>query len=183
MPAPNADSTDKSITYWARAIGAARSGNVPEARKNIAELETIRREMLKKKKPIYAQFAENAQKEAEAWVAHAVGNDDEAIKTLRALAESEEATGDESEGIPAREMLADLLLDAKHPEQALAEYETDLKFNPNRFNGLYGAARAAEMAGKSDRAATYYSQLVKNCEGSSSDRPELGEAKALLARK
>ncbi len=182
-PAPNADSTDKSITYWARAIGAARSGDVSEARKNIVELESIRQEMLKKKKPTYAQFAENAQKEAEAWVAHAEGKDDEAIKTLRALAEGEESTGEEPNGIPAREMLADLLLDAKHSEQALAEYETDLKFNPNRFNGLYGAATAAEMAGKSEKAATYYSQLVKNCDGSSSDRPELGKAKALLARK
>ena len=54
-PAPNADSTDKAITYWARAIGAARAGNVAEARKNIAELETIRQEMLKKKKSTYAQ--------------------------------------------------------------------------------------------------------------------------------
>ena len=80
--------------------------------------------------------------------------DEEAIKTLRAIAEEEESTGDEPEDIPAREMLADLLLEAKHPDQALAEYETDLKFNPNRFNGLYGAASAAEMAGKNEKAAT-----------------------------
>ncbi len=181
-PAPSADSTDKAITYWARAIGAARSGNVAEARKNIAELETIRQEMLKKKKTTYAQYVEDAQKEAGAWVAHAEGKDDEAIKTLRAIAEGEESTGDEPEGIPAREMLADLLLETKHPEQALAEYETDLKFNPNRFNGLYGAASAAEMAGKNEKASTYYAQLVKVCAGSNSDRPELGKAKALVAQ-
>ncbi len=82
------------------------------------------------------------------------------------IAEGEESTGDEPEDIPAREMLADLLLEAKHPEQALAEYEADLKFNPNRFNGLYGAASAAEMAGKNEKAADYYAQLVKNCAGS-----------------
>ncbi len=182
-PAANADSTDKAITYWARAIGAARAGNVSEARKNIAELEAIRGEMLKKKKPTYAQYVEDAQKEAAAWVAHAEGKDDEAIKALHALAEGEESTGDEPEDIPSRELLADLLLETKHPEQALMEYETDLKFNPNRFNGLYGAASAAEMAGKNEKATTYYAQLVKICAGSNSDRPELGRAKALLAQK
>ena len=182
-PAAKADSTDKSITYWARAIGAAREGNLPEARKNIAELETIRQEMLKKKKSTYAQYVEDAQKEAAAWLVHAEGKDDEAIKALRAIAEGEESSGDEPEDIPAREMLADLLLEAKHPEQALTEYEADLKFNPNRFNGLYGAATAAEMAGKTEKATTYYAQLVKNCAGGNSERPELGKAKALMAEK
>ena len=182
-PAVGADSTDKAITYWARAIGAARVGNAPEARKSISELDKIRKEMLKNKKPTYAQFVEDAQKRAEAWVAHTEGKDEEALKALRTIAEGEESTGDEPEDIPAREMLADLLLEAKHPEQALTEYETDLKFNPNRFNGLYGAARAAEMAGKNVQATTYYAQLVKMCAGSDSERPELGKAKALLAHK
>jgi tetratricopeptide (TPR) repeat protein len=181
-PAPGADSGDKAITYWARAIGAARSGNTAEARRDIAELESIRQEMLKNKKSSWAQVVEDAQKEAEAWVAHAEGKDEEAVKTLRGIAEEEESTGDEPEDIPAREMLADLLLETRHPEQALAEYETDLKFNPNRFNGLYGAASAAEAAGKNEKAATYYAQLVKVCAGSSSDRPELGRAKALVAK-
>src|ERR1700690_556626 len=147
-PAPGADSGDKAITYWARAIGAARSGDVAEARKDVAELESLRQEMQKKKKTSWAHVVEGAQKEAGAWVAHAEGKDEEAVKTLRAIAEEEESTGDEPEDIPAREMLADLLLETKHPEQALAEFETALKFNPNRFNGLYGAARAAEMSGQ-----------------------------------
>ena len=80
-------------------------------------------------------------------------------------------------------MLADMLLESNHPEQALAEYETDLKFNPNRFDGLYGAAHAAELAGKNAEANTYYAQLVKVCNGSGSDRPELSHAKSLLAQK
>jgi tetratricopeptide (TPR) repeat protein len=181
-PAPGADSGDKAITYWARAIGAARAGNAAEARQDIAELESIRQEMLKKKKTSWAQAVGDDQKEASAWVAHAEGKDEEAIKTLRAIAEEEESTGSEPEDIPAREMLADLLLETKHPDQALAEYETDLRFNPNRFNGLYGAASSAEMAGKNEKAAAYFSQLVKVCAGSNSDRPELGRAKALRAK-
>ena len=181
-PAAGADSSDKAITYWARAIGAARSGKTEEARKDIAEMESLRKEMLKNKKKSWASVVEDGQKEAGAWVAHAEGKDEEAIKALRALAEDEESTGSEPEDIPAREMLADLLLEAKHPDLALAEYETDLKFNPNRFNGLYGAANAAEQAGKNEKAAAYYAQLVKSCGGSNSDRPELGRAKALVAK-
>jgi tetratricopeptide (TPR) repeat protein len=181
-PAPGADGGDKAITYWARAIGAARAGKTEEARKNIAEMESIRKEMLKNKKKSWAQVIESDQKEAGAWVAHAEGKDEEAVKTLRELAEEEESTGSEPEDIPAREMLADLLVETKHADQALTEYETDLKFNPNRFNGLYGAASAAEQAGKNEKASTYYAQLVKSCDGSNSDRPELGRAKALVAK-
>jgi tetratricopeptide (TPR) repeat protein len=81
-------------------------------------------------------------------------------------------------------MIADMLLEMKQPEQALAEYKTDLKFYPNRFNGLYGAARAAEMAGQTSQATEYYAVLVKTCEGSTSERPELAKAKqAVVARK
>ncbi len=87
------------------------------------------------------------------------------------------------EGIPTREMIAEILLEAKRPQQALAEYQTDLKLNPNRFNGLYGAARAAEAAGKQSDANEYYAMLVKTCAGGNSTRPELSRAKELLAKK
>jgi hypothetical protein len=99
------------------------------------------------------------------------------------MADKQDSLGEEPQGIPVREMIAEILLEAKRPVQALAEYKTDLKFNPNRFNGLYGAARAAEDAGQQATAAEYYSLLVKDCAGSNSTRPELGRAKQLLAQK
>jgi len=182
-PVPEAHDGVNSITHWARAIGAARNGNVADARKDVAEIEAIHNSVLGKKKMDVAESVEQDRQEAAAWVAHAEGNNDEAIKTLRTIAEKEEAEGDEPLAIPAREMLADMLIEMNRPEQALAEYEADLKFNPNRFNGLYGAARAAELAGKSDKSNSYYAQLVKTCAGSNSDRPELSRAKALLAQK
>jgi len=80
------------------------------------------------------------------------------------MADKEDALGDEPQGIPTREMIADILLDTKHPQQGLAEYQTDLKLNPNRFNGLYGAARAAEEAGKQSEANEYYALLLKDCD-------------------
>jgi tetratricopeptide (TPR) repeat protein len=182
-PVDGAVPGDRAITYWARGIGQARSGHSAEARKEIAELETIRKTLLEKKRNWLAGLVDQGRQEVAAWVAHVDGRDDEAIKTLRALAEKEEQTGEEPSGIPAREMLADLLVEMNRPDQALAEYEADLKFNPNRFNGLYGAAHAAEMAGKTEKANAYYAQVVKLCDGCNSDRPELNRAKALLAQK
>ena len=180
---PGAETGDNSITYWARTIGAARTGNVADARKDLAEIENVHAALLKQKKATLAAAVEQDRQEAAAWVAHAEGDNDDAIRTLRTIAEKEEAEGHEPLAIPAREMLADMLLDMNHPEQALAEYEADLKFYPNRFNGLYGAARAAEMAGKSEKSNGYYARLVKICDGSTSDRSELNRAKALLAQK
>ena len=181
-PPPGADEGDNSITYWARAIGAARSGDFAGARKDVAELAAIEKSLLEKNKKYWAEVVADSRREAEAWIAHSEGKNEEAIKTLRTIAEKEEATGDEPGAIPAREMLADLLLEMNRTQQALVEYEADLKFNPNRFNGLYGAARAAEMAGQNVKADAYYAELVKSCAGSDSSRPELSRAKKLLAK-
>jgi len=74
-------------------------------------------------------------------------------------------------------MLGDMLLDQNKPEEALAEYQASLKNDPGRFDSLYAAARAAELAGKHDKANEYYSALVKNCHGSKSQRSELQHAR------
>ncbi|MGB0042014.1 MAG: hypothetical protein WBP91_02475, partial [Terriglobales bacterium] len=185
MPNPDATGGDGSITYWARAIGAARSGNVAQARADIEHIAAIHKSLIDQKKKSFAEAVEQDRKEATAWLDHAEGRNDAAIASLRAIAEKQEASGDESDyQPPAREMLADMLLDMKHPEQALAEYKTSLKFFPNRFNSLYGAARAAEMTGQTSEATEYYAVLVKTCEGGSSARPELTKAKqAVVALK
>jgi hypothetical protein len=174
---------DHDITHWARAIGAARSGDLTQAHKDLREIESLRQKALAEKKTEVAEGMEQDYQEAEAWILHAEGEDDKAAGILRTLADKNDKLGDEPGWIPAREMLADLLLEAKHPQQALAEYQTDLKLNPNRFNGLYGAARAAESAGKHGDANEYYTLLLKTCEGGGSTRPELSHAKELLARK
>jgi len=182
-PVPGAHPGDLLITYWAQTIGAARSGNAAQARNDLKQIDDLRQKMLAEKKTDEAEGATMNYQEAEAWVLHAEGKDDEAVAILRPLADKNDKLGDEPEGIPAREMLADLLLEAKRPQQALVEYQTDLKLNPNRFNGLYGAARAAEAAGKQSDATEYYALLLKTCEGGNSTRPELSHAKELLAKK
>ncbi len=184
-PVPDAQPGDSSTTSWARAIGAARSGNLTQARTDIEHIDAIHKTLLDQKKKSTAEAVEQDRQEAAAWLDHAEGRNDAAIAALRTIAEKQEASGDESNGeTPAREMLADMLLEMKRPEQALAEYKTSLKFFPNRFNGLYGAAQAAEMAGQASEATEYYAVLIKTCEGSNSARPELAKAKqAVLAQK
>jgi tetratricopeptide (TPR) repeat protein len=182
-PVPKAQTGMDAVVYWARAIGAARSGNAAQAGKDIEELESTRKALVEQKKKGFAYQVEQERKEAQAWLDFAQGKGDSAVLTLRSIAEQEEAEGEETGSFPARELLADMLLEMKRPEQALAEYEKDLKFNPNRFNGLYGAAHAAEMAGKTQQANSYYGQLIKACDGSGSGRPELAHARSLLAQK
>jgi tetratricopeptide (TPR) repeat protein len=181
---PKADPGDRAYTYWAKTIGSARSGDLAGAKKNLAEIETIHKDYVASKKPYIAEWTEMLYREASAWVLHGEAKDEAATAVLHKVADHEDAVGEEQTSMPAREMLADMLLEMKRPDQALAEYQGDLKFNPKRFNGLYGAAQAAEMAGQASQATEYYAVLVKTCAGSSSERPELAKAKqAVVAQK
>jgi hypothetical protein len=172
-------------TFWARAIGAARSGDVKEAASAVKRLEQLIADGAKRRgnrsdsgsseKPADVQ-------EANAWLAFALGKHDEAIAELRAAADHEDKNGGEGVGIPAREMLADMFLELKRPTEALAEYKTDLQNSPNRFDGLLGAARASQALGDASAAQSYYAKLTQICVAGA-DRPELAEAKTYSAQK
>jgi tetratricopeptide (TPR) repeat protein len=181
-PVEVAGTAEYSMIYWARAIGSAHLHKPDDVRKDLAEIERIHKKQVAEKSD-FADAVEDDRKVAEAWLAFAEGKDGDAVEALRPIAAKEDSLGDEPEGIPAREMMADILLEAKRPQQALAEYQTDLKLHPNRFDGLYGAARAAEAAGQQSDASQYYALLLKVCDGSSSTRPELSRARELVATK
>jgi tetratricopeptide (TPR) repeat protein len=172
---------DAAVTFLARAIGAARSGQLTDARKDVDQVRSIAKTLSDKKNKDESDFLDRQIAEPLAWIAHAEGKDDDAIQLMRALADKETDGMSQTGYLPAHEVLADLLVEAKRPQQALVEYQTDLKLNPNRFNGLYGAARAAEAAGKQDDANESYALLLKVCDGSSSTRSELGRARELVA--
>jgi tetratricopeptide (TPR) repeat protein len=179
-----AGDSDQAVTLTARAIGSARGGNPDEARKSIVQLEGIQKKLAtdKKKDPGEHRAITDELTIAKAWLAHAEGKYDEAIRMLRPLANEEEGEAESSEGIPVHEMLGDMLLESKRPTEALAEYETTLKSNPGRFNSLYGAAQAAQAAGNHEKAKGYYAQLIKNCEGSASERAELRLAREEIGK-
>ena len=122
---------------------------------------------------------------AEAWMLWAQGQKAEALKAMAAAAALEDTTEKSAvtPGPLAPELLGDMLLEANQPAQALKEYETGLQKEPNRFRSVYGAGRAAELAGNAQKARTYYAQLVKICErGERQSRTELARAVGYLAK-
>jgi hypothetical protein len=185
LPAPAIRKNWQDTTYWARAIGAARSGDITAAEADVKELIQLVADREKRaRKSGYGVSTEKASdlREAEAWLAFAKGKSDGALQELRAAADHQDKNGGESVGIPAREMLADMLVELKRPTDALVEYKAVLKNSPNRFDGLLGAARSAQATGDAGGAQSFYAKLAEVC-GPSADRPELAEAKTYLAQK
>ncbi len=174
--------------HFARALGAARSGDVTLARQEVEKLTVIRQALSEIKNDYdWAKQVEIHRRAAAAWLALADGRREEALQLMLAAAELDDLTDKHpvtpGSLIPAREQLADLLLELNRPADALKEFETSLGNAPNRFNGVYGAAKAALALGDQRKAQTYFSQLVKICPQADSARPELEEAKVSLGRK
>ena len=182
-PAKNAPPHLQRITHWAQTIGSAQMGDVGATRRNAQKFDAAE-EATRKSKYAYVLDGPNSMRgEVHAWLAFAERNNDEALRQMRQVADTQDKVGKQEVDIPAREMLADMLLQLNQPEQALVEYEKSMKIDPNRFNGLAGAARAAELAHQPAKANSYYAQLLKNCDdGKNSDRPELRSAKMVLAK-
>ena len=182
-PPAGAEPHDQAISYWARAVAAGHLRDVPAARKAVTQFDAMIEATRTGPQPFLVNRMATNRDEARAWLAFAEGKNDEAIALLRKVADEQDQKGKGEVELPAREMLADILIEINRPQGALAEYEKSLRTDPNRFNGLYGAARAAEQSDQPGKAASYYAQLLKNCENApDSDRPELARARTLLAR-
>ncbi len=184
-PAANTPPHLQMITYWARTIGSAHLSDVDATRLNARKFDEAE-EATRKSKYAYAlegKRSSYAHKEVHAWLAFVEKKNDEAIEQMREVAELQDQGGKAEVDIPAREMLAEMLLDLKQPESALGEYEKSMKIDPNRFNGLAGAAQAAAMGHQAAKANSYYGKLLKNCDGGKhSERPELQSAKTEVAK-
>ncbi|HEX9669936.1 MAG TPA: hypothetical protein VGC93_10680, partial [Thermoanaerobaculia bacterium] len=175
-----------ALHHFARALGAARSGDAAAARTALGEIERLHA-ALRQAPPAgpydWAGQVEALRLAAAGWAARAEGKDDEAVRLLTAAADLEDRVGKHpvSPGavLPARELLADLLLEQGKAAAALAEYEAVLRSAPGRFNALYGAARAAELAGNAAAARERYGALVALC--AAGERDELRRAREFLA--
>jgi tetratricopeptide (TPR) repeat protein len=170
--------------YWARTIAAGHLHRAAEARHDLSTYDALMEEVRKGR---HAYFAEGTGAKIErgellAWTAFADGRLPEAFEHMRASADLQDLVGQGEVDIPAREMLADILLEANRPKEALAEYQQALKLSPNRFNGLYNAGRAAEATGDSATARRYFAALLASTEdGAHSTRPEIARAKQFLS--
>ncbi|HXW91347.1 MAG TPA: hypothetical protein VEK33_12440 [Terriglobales bacterium] len=175
------DDGDSSLTYKARAIAAARLGDLQTAKLNLRALDDLHAKLLKKKVRGPANAVDQDHRAILAWIDHAESKNDEALELLQELARNDGGLFATDGDIPAHEMMGDMLLDMNRPEQALLEYESELKVSPNRFNSLYGAGHAAEVGNHPAKAAAYYRQLLTVCAGGSSSRFELAHAQEFLS--
>jgi tetratricopeptide (TPR) repeat protein len=180
-PPAGISSQAEAITYWAHAVAAGHLHDQAAARNAVEQYKAALETTKKGKHPYAAEGMQHDLNEALAWQAFADNRIDDAVRQMREVADEQDAVGKGEVELPAREMLADMLLEAKRYDEALTAYKTSMKVDPNRFNGLYGAARAAQGAGHTEQAAEYYAKLVENC-GSSHQRPELAEARAALSQ-
>jgi hypothetical protein len=175
----------EAIVWFARGVGAARGGNVAAAREAVDKLTAIQKGLVEGKSAYWATQVEVQRLAAAGWLARAEKKDDEAVGLLRSAADLEDSTEKHpvtpGSVVPAREMLADLLLELSRPADALREFEASLKTAPGRFNGVFGAARAAEAAGDRGKARALYSQLLELGKAADPSRAELKTARAFLA--
>ena len=186
QPTPSNFPFTEAMTHFARALGAARSGNPAAAQADIERITALRDELKAKKNAYWANEVEVMRLSSLAWTALMQKKSDEALELMRQAADSE----DKSEKnivtpgrlLPARELLGDMLLELKRPGDALTAYEAAQVREPNRFRTLYGAGHAAAQAGNREKARQYFSKLIELA-GSGDARPEVDKARQYLAGK
>jgi tetratricopeptide (TPR) repeat protein len=174
----------EAMLSFARSLGAAQTGDIPGAQAEIAKLQSLENKLLEAKDSYWANQVEVQRLGAAGILAHVQGDDKKAIELARAAADLD-ATMDKHPAtpaavLPARELLADLLLELNEPGAALKEYAQALRNDPNRFRSILGRARAAKQLGDIAASRDAYQKLVALSTSAVSERPELSEAKAFL---
>jgi tetratricopeptide (TPR) repeat protein len=178
----------EAITHFARALGSARSGDPAKARADIGRLTAVENEL----RQIQEGYDWSTQVEVQrlaalAWVEHAEGDQQRALRSMQAAADLEDKTEKHpvtpGPVLPARELLGELLMELDQPAGALPEFEKALQTSPNRFNAIYGAGRAAELSRDRKRADERYSELLQLCEHAEAQRLEIQNARAFLQRR
>jgi len=176
----------QAMTHFARALGAARSGNADPAKADIAKLNELRDKLIASKDGYWSEQVDIQSKVASAWLLSAEGKHDEALKAMSAAADAEEATEKHpvTPGVPrpARELYGVMLMERGKPKEALAAFEATLKKEPNRLNAYIGAAAAAEKAGDNAKAREYYRQVVAIAANADKTRTEIADARAHLEK-
>jgi tetratricopeptide (TPR) repeat protein len=185
QPPAGAPPESQTSTYWARLIADGHLKDAQAAKADLAKYDSLVAEVKKGKHPWYVEGT-GPQIEygvVRAWSAYAEGASEKALSMIREAPDLQDKVGQGEVDIPAREMLADMLLELHRPQDALVEYDHDLRLSPNRLNGLYSAGMAAEAAGDKARAVQYYTTLLKVTDnGAHSQRPEIAHAKIFLEK-
>ncbi len=175
----------EAITSFARALGAARMGNVAAAEQEAQRLEAQHKALVEARNNYWATEVEVQRIAVAAWIAKAKGLHDEALRLMRAAADREDRSEKHivtpGRVVPARELLGEMLMDLKQPAAALKEFEQSQMREPNRLRGYAGAAAAADAAGQRDKARAHYAKLVELTRDADTPLPEITRAKTYLA--
>jgi len=175
-----------AVTYFARALGAARSGKPDAAQGEVAKLAELRDKLREAKDAYWSEIVDIQRQVATAWLLHAEGKQDEALKAMSAAADAEDRT--EKHPVtpgplaPARELYGAMLLERGMAKEALAAFEATLKKEPHRLGATLGAAQAAEKVGDAVNARQHYAAAVALAENADPARPEIAAARAYLAK-
>ena len=177
----------QAMTYFARAVGAARSGDPAAAKADIAKLGELQDKLVQAKDAYWAVQVDIQRQIATAWVLYAEGKRDEALSAMSAAADAEDKTEKHpvTPGVPkpAREFYAGMLLESGMPKEALVAFEATLKTEPNRLDAYVGAAKAAEKAGDPAKAREYYEKVVTVGSDADKTRADVNDARVFLAKK
>jgi len=183
---PNPLANVQAITHFARALGAARAGNPEAAKADIAKLAELRDKLRAAKDAYWAEQVDIQSQVATAWVLHAEGKYEDALKAMSAAADAEDKTEKHpvtpGVPIPARELYGTMLLDRGKAAEALTAFEATIKKEPNRFGAYVGAAKAAAKAGDAAKARQYFAKVVELSADGDENRTEVAEARAFKAK-
>ena len=178
----------EAITWFARGLASARLGQPKAAYDAATALKNIRERLAKSGENYWALQVEIQEREVTAWARMAEGEKDDALRQMESAAKMEDGT--EKSAVtpgplaPARELYGEMLLAANQPAAALEQFEATMKKEPGRFRALYGAGKAARLAGNTDASRRHFQELVRVCEhGDRPGRPELREAEKAVAQK
>src|SRR5258708_16466897 len=176
-----------AITHFARALGAARSGNLDAAKTDIAKLGDLREQLRQARDEYWSEQVDIQWQTATAWLLYAEGKHDDALNAMSAAADAEDKTEKSvvTPGalVPARELYGVMLLEHGRPKEALAAFEATLKKEPNRLGATVGAAKAAEKAGDNAKAREYYKKVVTIAGDADTSRTEVSDARAALEKR
>jgi hypothetical protein len=175
-----------AITHFARALGAARSGELEPAKADIARLAELRDQLRQANEAYWAEQVDIQRQVATAWLLNAENKPDEALRAIAAAAEAEDKT--EKSVVtpgplaPARELQGEMLLDRGYAPEAVGAFEATLRKEPNRFRATMGAAKASEQAGDLEKARRYHARIAALAENGETSRSEVAGAVAFLRR-
>ena len=170
----------QTIHYFARGIGAVRSNQLEQARRELQMIKTLQAGLAEATHPYWREEVMVQVEMLGAWIMFVDGEVDEALRLAQVAADREDGVDKNpvtpGEVLPARELYADMLFESSQYERSLEQYRTVLTGSPNRLNALLGAASAASQSGDTKLAEKYLAKAREQTKSGNRQRAGLDRA-------